>query len=66
MEDTIVVYCKECDALFYATSRATADDVLEIAELAALGHRVAKVDPYEVRVNFASCDCAKGPRSQGE
>lgn len=57
MSDTIVIYCKDCGAMFYANSRILPEDVLEIAEYAKAGHQVAMVDSVNVRLALASCRC---------
>ena len=56
--DTVVIRCKECGALFYASQRIEAADVLEIVEYAKRGHEIAVVDAAVVRVEFRSCVCA--------
>jgi len=49
----IAIYCKDCGALFYAVSRITADDVLEIVKYAHQGHHVKKVTAATV----GPCKC---------
>ena len=49
----IVVFCRGCGAPFYAVSRITDDDVLEIAGYAAQGHLVAKTNKATVQ----GCTC---------
>jgi len=52
----IVIHCKGCGALFYAVSRITPDDVLEIVEYAKQGHQVAKTN----MATTERCSCGAG------
>jgi len=53
----IAIFCKGCGALFYAVSRITEDDVLEIAAYAAQGHLVAKTN----EATTSKCQCKQPP-----
>lgn len=55
--DAIVIYCRDCGALFYAASRPEPADILEIVDYAKQGHQVAKVDAAVVRAEFCTCRC---------
>lgn len=60
--NTIVVYCKDCGAMFYANARPTVDDVIDIIGYYKEGHRIIVVDAAIVRVELATCICALGKK----
>ena len=55
--DAVVIYCKDCQALFYANSRPRVEDIPDIVQYALEGHEVAVVDVEIVRAELASCRC---------
>jgi len=59
MSDTVVIRCRDCGALFYASQRIEPADVLEIIRYKEQGHKIAVVDAAVVRIEFQSCTCER-------
>ena len=55
--NVLAIYCKTCDALFYANAHVLPEDVPDIVAYVQAGHRVALVDNATVRQCLASCHC---------
>ena len=56
--DAVVIRCKDCGALFYATTRIEIEDVLDFVKYVRQGHKISVVDAAVVRTELATCTCS--------
>ncbi len=57
--NAIIIRCKDCGALFYATTRLEPEDLDDFVEYVREGHKVSVADAEVVRTEFCACNCKR-------